>query len=101
MAANMSWYTQNKREGIREEPIDGLSRTPFKPKYSAQQHSDQFAPHTRSDARDSLKSPMNLLPVSLNAKLNPQKNHWKETTARVTIERKIIDRAFLRRRRPE
>ena len=39
---------------------------------------------------------MNALPVSLNVRENPQKNHWKETTAMVIMLRYIIDRAFFR-----
>lgn len=34
IAANISWYTQNRIAGMRVLPIDGWSRTPFKPKYS-------------------------------------------------------------------
>lgn len=44
---------------------------------------------------------MNAEAPSENAKEYPQKNHWKEATATPTKERNIIDRAFLRRSRPE
>jgi hypothetical protein len=44
---------------------------------------------------------MNEFAVSLNASEYPQKNHWKETTAKVIMLSQIIDKAFLRLRRPE
>jgi len=71
MAANMSWYTQKRIDGIRGLPIDGCSKTPFRPKYSAGDVSDVW----KRNKWSALKSPMNLLPVSLNAREKPQKNH--------------------------
>lgn len=37
MAANMPWYRQKSKEGMRVLPIDGFSRTPLRPKYSARE----------------------------------------------------------------
>ena len=34
MAANISWKTQNAMDGMRVDPTEGFSRTPFSPKYS-------------------------------------------------------------------
>jgi hypothetical protein len=46
-------------------------------------------------------SPKNVPPLSLKTKLYPIKNHWKETIASETIDKKINDKAFLRLVKPE
>ena len=37
MAANMPWYRQKSKEGMRVLPMDGFSRTPLRPKYSVRE----------------------------------------------------------------
>ena len=63
-------------EGMRVLPMDGFSRTPFKPKYSAIENlvsgDKEVLVHSHA-----LRLPMNALPVSLNVREKPQKNHCK------------------------
>ena len=50
---------------------------------------------------DLRKSPKNALPVSLYTKEKPKKNHCIVTIANVIELKYSIDKAFLRRRKPE
>ena len=61
-------------EGIRVLPMEGFSRTPFRPKYSRIENLVSGDKEVQLGS-DALRFPMNALPVSLNVREKPQKNH--------------------------